>query len=87
MAHHKAQKKSIRSSAKRNLRNRSYKSKIKSAIKDFEAAPAGEEKVQKLKKAQQILDRASKKNIIKRNAASHKVSQLTKKLNPAPADA
>ncbi len=87
MAHHKATKKSIKTSAKRNLRNRSYKSRIKTAIKNFETADTPEEKAKRLKAAQQILDRAAKKNILKKNAASRKVSQLTRQVNQERSEA
>jgi small subunit ribosomal protein S20 len=87
LAHHSATKKAIRTSAKRNLRNRAYKSKIKTAIKQFEEATTKEEKEKSLKKAQQILDRASKRNVIKRNVASRKISSMQKKLDAAETEA
>jgi len=80
LAHHKATKKAIRTSAKRNLRNRTYKSKIKTVLKEFEQAESREEKEKKLRKAQQIMDRAAKRNVLKKNAVARKVSKLHKQL-------
>jgi len=79
LAHHKAPKKAIKTSAKRNLRNRSYKSKVKTAIKQFDEATTTEDKTKVLKNAQQILDRAAQKKVITKSYASRKVSSLTKK--------
>jgi small subunit ribosomal protein S20 len=81
LAHHSATKKAIRTSAKRNLRNRTYKSKIKSALKEFEQAESREEKEKKLRKAQQIMDRAAKSKVLKKNAVSRRVSRLYKQLH------
>jgi small subunit ribosomal protein S20 len=69
------------------LRNRAYKSKIKTAIKQFEEAGSKEDKEKSLRKAQQILDRAARRNVIKRNAASRKIASLRRKLNAAEAEA
>jgi len=86
LAHHSATKKAIRQSARRNLRNRAYKSKIKTAIKQLESAENAD-KAASLKKAQQIIDRAAKIKIIKKNTASRKISKLTKKVNAVKAEA
>jgi len=69
------------------LRNRAYKSKIKTAIKQLEESTSKEDREKNFKIAQEILDRASKRNIIKRNTASRKISRLKKKLNSAEAGA
>jgi small subunit ribosomal protein S20 len=80
LAHHSATKKAIRTSAKRNIRNRTYKSRIKNALKDFEQAESRDDKEKKLRKAQQIMDRAAKAKIFKKNAVSRRVSKLYKQL-------
>jgi small subunit ribosomal protein S20 len=85
LAHHKAPKKAIKTSAKRNVRNRSYKSKVKTAIKQFDEATTTEDKSKVLKKAQQILDRAAQKNVITKSYASRKISKLTKQTREASA--
>lgn len=79
MAHHSAAKKAIKQSAKHNLRNRTYKTRIKTAIKQLENASGEEEKTKALKATQQIIDRAAKRNVISKNSASRKIAQLTKK--------
>jgi len=87
LAHHKATKKAIKTSTRRNLRNRAYKSKIKTAIKQFQEAESREDKEKSLKKVQQVLDRAAQRNVLKRNAASRKISRMRKKLNTTEAEA
>lgn len=81
MAHHSATKKAIKTSATRKLRNQSYKSRVKTALKAFEAAETPEDKILKLKAAQKILDRAAQKNVITDQHASRQVAILTKSLN------
>jgi len=83
LAHHKASKKAIRQSARRNALNRSYKSRVRSAVKQLETANGPEEKAKSFRLAQQIIDRAARKGIIKRNTASRKISQLSKTIGPA----
>ena len=78
MAHHTATKKAIKTSAKRNARNQSYKSRVKTAIKQFDAAETQEDKAKKLKNAQQVLDRAAQKKVVTKQFASRKISKLTK---------
>lgn len=81
MAHHTATKKAIKTSARRNARNQSYKSRVKTAIKQFEAAESQEDKSKKLKKAQQILDRAAQNKVVTKQFASRKISKLTKSVD------
>ena len=78
MAHHAHTRKAIRQSARRRRRNKTTKSKMTTAIKQFAAASAPEEKLVGLKAAQSAIDRAAKKNIIHRNAAARKKSQLAR---------
>ena len=67
--------KRITQSKKTTLRNKQFKSKTKTAIKDFEAsvaekAPAEEQK-KKLNLVFSLADKAVKKRIYKKNKASH----------------
>lgn len=81
----------IKSSAKRdslakarNAKNRAAKSLLKTNIKKFEAAVAEGDRdaaVGAYKVAVKTVDRAATKNLIHKNAAAHKKSQLTNKLN------
>lgn len=81
----------IKSAAKRdalskakNAKNRAAKSLLKTNIKKFEAAVAEgdrETAVSAYKVAVKTVDRAATKNLIHKNSAAHKKSQLTNKLN------
>jgi small subunit ribosomal protein S20 len=51
---------------------------MKTAIKEFMAADTAEAKATAIKVAQRLIDRAAKKNIIHRNAAARKKSQLAR---------
>lgn len=84
MPHTKSAKKAIRQDAKRNARNRAAKKGLKNQLKKVqEAATAGN--VEQLKKeynaAAQKLDLAASKNVIHRNLAARKKSQLARLVN------
>ena len=86
MANLESSKKRIRSNIKREQRNVSVKSAIKTAIKKVEQAIAEgdiETAQANLSKAVSALDSASARGIIKKNAASRKKSQLARKINAA----
>lgn len=80
----KSAKKRLRQNIKRNLRNRSRKSALKTQIKNFlgvvkEGNVQAAEK--ELRLAMKKLDKAAAKGVIHKNTASRKKSRLTKKLN------
>jgi len=81
MAHHKSAKKRIIKSKKENLRNRSYISIVKTAIKSVKNAPNKEEAENKLRKTVSILDKLVSKGVIHKNKAANKKSKLTKLVN------
>ncbi len=81
MAHHLNTKKAMRQAEKRNRRNRTDKSKMKTAIKAFDAAETAESKTAALKQAQRMIDRASKSNILHKNAAARKKARLARIYN------
>ena len=86
MANLESSKKRIRTNQRRQERNVSVKSAIKTAIKNVEQAIADadlEAAQANLSKAVSALDSASTRGIIKKNTASRKKSQLAKKLNAA----
>lgn len=86
MANLKSSKKRIKSNRRREQRNVSVKSAIKTAIKIAEQAIAeGDLEVARarLSKAVSVLDSAATKGIIKKNFASRKKSQLAKRINTA----
>lgn len=68
----------------RNAKNRAAKSLLKTNIKKFDAAVAEgnhDAAVSAYKVAVKTVDRAATKNLIHKNCAAHKKSQLTNKLN------
>lgn len=79
--------KRARQSIKRNLRNRSVLSSLKTMIKKFESAiTAGtrEDAEKALSQAIKALDMAASKGVIQKNTASRKISRLTQKVNAIP---
>jgi small subunit ribosomal protein S20 len=84
MANHASALKRVRQSRKRRLRNKSYKSTISTTVK--KAFTSLEEKNPEgakiyFKEAVARMDSAVNKGILHRNAASRKISRLTKRLN------
>lgn len=83
MAHHASAKKAHRQNIKRNAANKSRSSDIKTFIKKAEAAVVAKDTnlAQELfKLAQSKIMKGAKKNLIKLNTASRKVSRLAKKI-------
>jgi len=54
---------------------------MKTSIKQFLASEAADVKLAALKRAQTAIDRAAKKNIIHKNAAARRKSQLARAYN------
>ncbi len=84
MANIKSAKKRILVNDKKNAINKARKSEIKTYIKKFEAS-IEENNVEEAKEVliilQKKLSRASAKSTMHSNAASRKISRLTKRLN------
>ncbi|MCZ8511141.1 30S ribosomal protein S20 [Paenibacillus filicis] len=82
--------KRVKVSEKRRLRNASHKSALRTAVKAFETATAGDN-VDNAKAAliaaSKKLDKAATKGLIHKNAAARKKSRLAKKLNALSAQA
>ncbi|MBM7558703.1 30S ribosomal protein S20 [Marinitoga litoralis] len=80
----KSAKKRVRQTAKRRLRNKSYKTRVKNSVKKVLAAiEAKEEKEvvnELLSSAFSVIDKAAKKGVIHRNNADRKKSKLTKRV-------
>lgn len=75
--------KDLRKSKKRHYKNISTKSELHSLIKKFEdlvSAKKADEAKTLLKTLISKIDKASSKGIVHRNAASRKISRLTKRL-------
>lgn len=81
MAHHKAQKKSIRQSAKRRLENRYVGKTTRNAIRDIKAVEDKAEAEKKLPEVISMIDKLVKKKVIHRNKAANMKSKLMKKIN------
>jgi len=81
MANHKATKKDVRQSNKRNERNRYHGKTTRNAIRDLKKLtekPAADEK---LSDVISMIDKLAKRNIIHKNKAANLKSKLTKKVN------
>ncbi|MFR8235917.1 MAG: 30S ribosomal protein S20 [Anaerovoracaceae bacterium] len=88
MANIKSAKKRIRVIDKKTARNRRIKGHLKSVLKSFDSAIEEgnfELAQEKLRLAEKKLKQAASKNTISKNAASRKVSRLTKRFNAAKA--
>ena len=84
MANIKSAKKRILVSQKRADRNKSIRSKVKTAIKKVEVAIEANDKAaatEALKVAVSEIDKAAKKGIYHQNNAARKVSRLTLAVN------
>lgn len=86
MANHKSALKRARQNKIRQMRNKTYKTRIKNIVKAVRAAVtenSSETALTDLNTAKSIIDKASKKGIIHKNTAARKISRLSKlvKLN------
>ena len=80
----KSAKKRVKVTAVKTLRNKMFKSQMKTAIKKFYSAVESGDKAAAqaaYTPAVVIVDKAVKRNIIHKNAAARKKSQFTKILN------
>ncbi len=88
MAHSKQAKKRIRQNDKARLRNKAVSSKMRTLVKRvMTAAETGDKATAEgtLASAIQAVDKAAKSNVIHRNSAASKVSQLTSAVQKAGA--
>jgi len=88
MANIKSAKKRISVIAKKTAANRRVKSHLKGIIKNFDKAVADgdmDTAAEKLALAEKKLKQAASKGTIHKNAASRKVSRMTKQFNKAKA--
>lgn len=75
MATHKSAEKRNRQTIKRNIHNRNVKAEIKVLTKSVQSA-SKTEVVSLLRTLQSKLDKAKRRNILKANAVSRKVSRM-----------
>jgi len=83
MAQHKSAEKRIRQTKHRTSVNRARTSRMRSAVKDAETALASGDKAAAQKAARATepeLMRAVRAGVIKKNAASRKISRLAKRI-------
>ena len=81
MANHKSAEKRVRQTEKRNLINRSNRSKLRTQIKKLRSAVAASDKDQStelLLPTVSLIDKAVNKGLIHRNTAARYKSRLTK---------
>ena len=84
MANHKSALKRIRQNAKRNERNKSFRTLVKTVTKKVTAeAQAGnkEQARQELKRAEKVIAKVGGKGILHSKAASRKISSLARLVN------
>ena len=84
LANIKSAKKRIKVIEAKTLQNKMFKTQLKTEIKKYEAAlAAGDVELAQAtyKAATKKIDQAASRGIIHKNAAAHKKSQFTKKLN------
>jgi small subunit ribosomal protein S20 len=84
LANHKSALKRVRQNTKRQLRNKSVKTRVKSIIKEVRSAAnenAADIAGSKLIKAQSEIDKAAKKGVLHKRTAARKISRLAKQLN------
>jgi len=84
MPQHKSAVKRIRTSERQRERNRSVRSRVRTAIRKFEEG-AAERKAELLREATSELDNAVRKGVIKESTANRKKSRLARGLNRAAA--
>lgn len=84
MAHHKSAKKRIRGNKRKNVRNRTYLSSVRTAVKSFRTALEGGQEKSKIAElfitAQSMLASAATKGILHKNNASRKIGRLANML-------
>lgn len=81
MPRHKSAEKRVKTNEKRNQRNTSYKSMMKTAIKKVRGISSKETIQQELNKTYSLLDRLASKGIIHKNKVANKKSKLAKYAN------
>lgn len=84
MANTRSAQKRIRVTARRTLRNRMIKSRMRTIIKRYEAALAEgdlQTSEELYKKVTSTIDRAAAKGVIHKNEASRRKARLAKRLN------
>jgi small subunit ribosomal protein S20 len=88
LANHKSALKRARQNELRRLRNKGYKTRAKSAVKDVRDALKANNRAEAaagLARAKSILQKTASKGVIHRNNAARKISRLNRQANRLPA--
>ncbi|HVI43271.1 MAG TPA: 30S ribosomal protein S20 [Chitinophaga sp.] len=80
MANHKATKKDVRQSRKRNERNRYYGKTTRNAIRDLKAITEKAAAEKELSEVASMIDKLAKRNVIHKNKAANLKSKLAKRV-------
>lgn len=80
MAKHLSVRKRHRQSLVRNQRNRTVKSKVRTAIKQYDAAKESEQRTATFRAAASTVDKAAAKGVLHRNKAARLKSRMAKRL-------
>lgn len=78
MPYHKSQAKSLRSDAKKRIRNKAAKSEMRTMMKKLRAASDADQAAALLPKTISVIDKAAKKGVIKKGTADRHKSRLAK---------
>jgi small subunit ribosomal protein S20 len=83
LANHKSALKRARQNTVRRFRNKSIRTRIKSAVKNVRAAVSDKQDnvAQELNLAKSVIDNAAKKGTIHKRTAARKISRLSKLVN------
>jgi small subunit ribosomal protein S20 len=81
MANHKATKKDVRQSRKRNERNRYYGKTTRNAIRDLKKLTEKAAASDNLPEVISMIDKLAKRNIIHKNKAANLKSKLSVRVN------
>jgi len=84
LANHKSALKRAKQSEIKRVENKSYKTRVKKAVKEVRAAVANNsepEARESLKKAVSIIQKTASKGVIHKNQASRRVSRLEHQVN------
>ncbi|MFO8085208.1 MAG: 30S ribosomal protein S20 [Desulfobacterales bacterium] len=88
MANHKSALKRARQNEVRRLRNKSVRTRVKTAVKTVRAIASQNEHdkaVEELNLAKSVIDKAAKKGTLHKRTAARKISRLTKLVNSVSA--
>jgi small subunit ribosomal protein S20 len=84
MPHHKSCKKRVKTSEESRISNRTYRSQVRSIIRQVREAGTKSAAEENLSKAIALLDRLAQKGIMHKNTAANQKSRLTRFVNGLP---